>query len=29
MQKYTEDPTETPIYLNSFDKEYVWIAEME
>ena len=29
MQKYVEDPTETPIYLNSFDEEYVWIAEME
>jgi hypothetical protein len=29
MQKYTEDPTETSIYLNSFDREYVWIAEME
>ena len=29
MEEYKKGPTNDPIYLNSFDKEYVWIAEME
>ena len=29
MEEYKKEPTNDPIYLNSFDKEYVWIAEME